>query len=87
MCAICEEMLYEEHRQSEAGPFDPCPQCRRFASSEGGLCYHCFSVGNTISECPECCGKPWSTGKQGVLKSIKGNAVMLTVMTGASGSA
>jgi len=29
---------------------DPCPRPR----------YHCFTVGNTIDECPECLGKPWS---------------------------
>ncbi len=26
----------------------------------GQPCYHCFSIGNTIDECPECLGKPWS---------------------------
>src|SRR6266403_5379093 len=28
--------------------------------SSHGTCYHCFAVGNTIDECPECAGKPWS---------------------------
>jgi hypothetical protein len=60
MCIVCEHMLYEEHRNAEARPFDPCPKCRKFPSNEGRPCYHCFSVGNTIDECPECLGKPWS---------------------------
>ena len=60
MCIICEHQLYEEHRNAEASPFDPCPECGKFPSNEGGPCYHCFSVGNTIDECPECLGKPWS---------------------------
>lgn len=60
MCIICEHQLYEEHRSAEETPFDPCPECGKFPSNEGGSCYHCFSVGNTIDECPECLGKPWS---------------------------
>lgn len=57
MCVICEQQLYQEHREAEARPFDPCPDCKRFP---GQQCYHCFSVGNTIDECPECQGKTWS---------------------------
>ncbi|MGA7512783.1 MAG: hypothetical protein WBW46_07800 [Candidatus Sulfotelmatobacter sp.] len=36
-------------------------ECNKFpgASSEG-TCYHCFAIGNTIDECPECAAKPWS---------------------------
>jgi Zn-finger nucleic acid-binding protein len=60
MCITCEHMLYEEHRNAEGEPFDPCPQCGKFQSNEGQPCYHCFAVGNTIDECPECQGKPWS---------------------------
>jgi len=60
MCIICEHQLYEEHRNAEALQFDPCPDCGKFPSNEGGSCYHCFSVGNTIDECPECLAKPWS---------------------------
>jgi len=60
MCVICEHHLYEEHRSAEQTPFDPCPECGKFPSNEGGSCYHCFSVGNTIDECPECLGLPWS---------------------------
>jgi Zn-finger nucleic acid-binding protein len=60
MCIICEHQLYEEHRNAEDVPFDPCPDCGKFPSNEGQSCYHCFSVGNTIDECPECLGKPWS---------------------------
>ena len=60
MCIVCEHQLYEEHRNAEAAPFDPCPDCGKFPSNDGSSCYHCFSVGNTIDECPECLGKPWS---------------------------
>jgi hypothetical protein len=60
MCVICELQLYEEHRAAEAGPFDPCPGCKKFPSNEGGQCYHCFSVGGIVDECAECAGKPWS---------------------------
>lgn len=28
--------------------------------TNGRQCYHCFSVGNTIDECAEYEGKPWS---------------------------
>ena len=57
---VCEHMLYEEHRRAEEGPFDPCPKCRKSPSNEDKACYHCFSVGSTIDECPECEGKSWS---------------------------
>jgi len=60
MCIVCEHQLYEEHRIAEVGPFDPCPQCGKFASNEGQPCYHCFAVGNIADECAECAGKPWS---------------------------
>lgn len=60
MCITCEHMLYEEHRAAEAGPFHPCPKCKRFPSNEGRKCYHCFSKGSHMDECPECNGKPWS---------------------------
>ena len=60
MCIICEHQLYEEHRSAEVGPFDPCPDCGKFPSNDGSSCYHCFSIGNTIDERPECLGKPWS---------------------------
>ena len=50
MCVTCEHMLYEEHRNATAEPFDPCPQCGKFQSNEGRPCYHCFAVGNTIDE-------------------------------------
>jgi hypothetical protein len=60
MSIVCEHMLYEEHRGAEAGPFTPCGRCRKFPDNGGQGCYHCYSVGNTIVECPECEGKPWS---------------------------
>lgn len=60
MCVTCEHMLYEEHRSAEMeGKIKRCRKCKKFPSS-GKQCYHCFAVGNTIHECPECCGKPWS---------------------------
>ena len=62
MCLICEGLLYDEHRRAEAGPFDPCPTCRKFESNDGGPCYHCFSVGETIDDCPKCAGRAWSDG-------------------------
>ena len=60
MCVTCEFTLYEEHRNAEAGPFDPCKKCKKFPSNEGRPCYHCFSVGNTIGLCAECEGQPRS---------------------------
>ena len=60
MCIVCEHMLYDEHRSAEQGPFDPCPKCRKFPSNEGTRCYHCFSIGHVVDECPECESKPWS---------------------------
>lgn len=60
MRITCEHMLYEEHRNSEVGKFRRCRKCKKFPSNEGKQCYHCFAVGHTIDECPECCGKPWS---------------------------
>jgi hypothetical protein len=53
-------MLYEEHRSAEAGPFHPCPKCKKFPSNAGKKCYHCFSKGGHMDECAECAGKPWS---------------------------
>lgn len=60
MCITCEHMLYEEHRERETEPLDPCPKCKKFRSNEGKACYHCFCIGNEMDECPECSGKPWS---------------------------
>jgi hypothetical protein len=61
MCIICERELWGEHRALECEFFKPCKTCNKFpgASSEG-TCYHCFAIGNTIDECPECAGKPWT---------------------------
>jgi hypothetical protein len=61
MCVVCEHELWEEHRQLESEFFTPCKTCGKFpGNSSEGTCYHCFAVGNTIDECPECLGKPWS---------------------------
>jgi len=60
MCIVCEHQLYEEHRSAESGPFVPCRKCKKFPDNGGQGCYHCFAVGNTIDECPECLGKEWS---------------------------
>lgn len=73
VCIVCEHQLYEEHRSTESGPFDPCPECGKFPSNDGGSCYHCFSVGNTIDECPECLGKPWSEEFLSVKAQIEGD--------------
>jgi hypothetical protein len=61
MCVVCEHELWDEHRALEREFFKPCKICKKFpgASSEG-TCYHCFAIGNTIDECPECAGKPSS---------------------------
>jgi hypothetical protein len=61
MCITCEHELWDEHRALERELFRPCKTCNKFpgASSEG-TCYHCYAIGNTIDECPECAGKPWS---------------------------
>lgn len=61
MYVICEHELYQEHRMVESETFTPCPKCGKFPSDASGTqCYHCFSIGATIDECPECTGKPWS---------------------------
>ncbi len=62
LCASCVSANYGASTgQLEREFFKPCKTCNKFpgASSEG-TCYHCFAVGNTIDECPECAGKPWS---------------------------
>ena len=61
MCIVCERELWGEHRDLEREFFKPCKECNKFpGTSSDGTCYHCFAVGNTIDECPECAGKPWS---------------------------
>ena len=63
MCIICEHELWDEHRALEREFFEPCKTCKKFpGTNSDGTCYHCFgfAVGNTIDECPECAGKPWS---------------------------
>jgi hypothetical protein len=61
MCIICEHELWDEHRVLERELFKPCRICKKFAgASSEGTCYHCYAIGNTIDECPECVGKPWS---------------------------
>jgi hypothetical protein len=61
MCIICERELWEEHRVIEREFLMPCKKCNKFpGTNSDGTCYHCFAIGNTIDECPECMGKPWS---------------------------
>jgi hypothetical protein len=61
MCVICERELWEEHRVIEREFFKPCKKSKKFpGTNSDGTCYHCFAIGNTIDECPECTGKPWS---------------------------
>lgn len=61
MCITCEHMLYEEHRSAEMeGKVKRCRKCKKFPSNGGKQCYHCYSIGNIVDECPECRGKPWS---------------------------
>jgi hypothetical protein len=61
MCIICERELWGEHRALEGEFFKPCKTCNKFPGTRSeGTCYHCFAIGATIDECPECAGKPWS---------------------------
>ncbi len=61
MCFTCECLLYDEHQVLLPHPSYPkCPRCKRFLAEGDQGCYHCFAIGNTIDECPECAGKPWS---------------------------
>src|ERR1700675_2916978 len=61
MCITCERELWGEHRALECEFFKPCKTCNKFpGTSSEGTCYHCFAIGNTIDECPECAGKPWT---------------------------
>jgi len=73
MCFICERELWGEHRAIERKFFKPCKKCKKFSgTSSEGTCYHCFAVGNTIDECPECAGKPWSEEFLEVKDEIEG---------------
>lgn len=61
MCMLCELQLFEDHRALETEFFDPCPKCGKFpADASGNECYHCYSVGGIVDECPKCNGKSWS---------------------------
>ena len=61
MCIVCERELWGEHRALESEFFKPCKICKKFpGGSSEGTCYHCFAIGGTIDECPECAGKPWT---------------------------
>ena len=61
MCIMCERELWGEHRALEREFFKPCKTCNKFpGTSSEGTCYHCFAIGDTIDECPECAGKPWT---------------------------
>jgi hypothetical protein len=61
MCIICERELWGEHRALESEFFKPCKKCKKFpGTSSKGTCYHCFAIGSTIDECPECAGKSWT---------------------------
>ena len=53
--------IWQQIRALEREFFKACRTCKKFpGASSDGTCYHCFAVGNTIDECPECVGKPWS---------------------------
>jgi len=78
MCIICERELWGEHRALEREFFKPCKTCRKFPSaSSEGTCYHCFAVGNTIDECPECASKQWSAEFLEAKDEIEGPDEML----------
>ena len=78
MCIICERELWGEHRALDREFFKPCKTCNRFpGASTNGTCYHCYAVGNTIDECPECAGKPWSKELLEAKDEIEGQDEML----------
>ena len=61
MCLLCELQLFEDHHALETEFYDVCPKCKKFpASASGHECYHCFSVGGIVHECPKCNGRSWS---------------------------
>jgi hypothetical protein len=61
MCMLCELQLFEDHQALETDFYDPCPKCGKFpADASGNECYHCYSIGGIVDECPKCNGKPWS---------------------------
>jgi len=77
-CIICEHELWGEHRALEREFFKPCKTCNKFpGASSDGTCYHCFAIGNTIDECPECAGKPWSEEFLEAKDEIEGPAKLL----------
>ena len=58
---LCELQLFNDHQALEREFYDVCPKCKKFpADASGHECYHCFSIGGIIDECPKCNGKPWS---------------------------
>jgi hypothetical protein len=76
VCMLCELQLFQDHRAVETGPFAPCPECKMFPASHSGQpCYHCFSVGGIVDECPECTGKPWSQEFQQAHAEIEGEEI------------
>jgi hypothetical protein len=73
MCIVCEKELWDEHRALEREFFKPCKKCKKLpGASTKGTCYHCYAVGNTMDECPECAGKPWSEEFLEAKKDIEG---------------
>jgi hypothetical protein len=60
MCIICERELWASTERLSASSSSLARRAKFPGSSSEGTCYHCFAVGSTIDECPECVGKPWS---------------------------
>ena len=60
MCIICERERASTARSNASSS----SRARQVTSSPAPVlretCYHGFTIGSTIDECPECTGKPWS---------------------------
>jgi len=50
MCMLCELQLFNDHQALERVFYDVCPKCKKFpADASGRECYHCFSVGGSLT--------------------------------------
>lgn len=64
---------YNDHQALERRFYDLCPKCKKFpADASGHECYHRFSIGGIVDECPKYNGKPWSEEFVAARKKIEG---------------
>jgi len=71
---LCELQLFNDHQALEREFYDVCPKCKKFpADASGHECYHCFSVGGIVDECPKCNGKPWSEEFLSARQEVEGD--------------